>query len=429
MAFKKNNLILLLMVTLICIYIVSNSYANISKSSIHKGVVIKNMGSYFNVVIDLNSGKSHKEIGSLFGKAILKAVPDYEKLIDSYLKDMIVSNEIYMLFLSRAKSIENNMNRDYIDEIDGIASALSGSEDILGDGKLSRNEAMLLNLIPDVARETQCCALSIYKKRSATKSTITGRILDWYSGSENQLAKVQSVITFENGNKSICSIGYLGYMGIISGFSDNKVFAAILDSANSEKYSEVGKRSYPFDIRYALENCNNLDGVGNFMISKGRQYSFSHLIFLSDPKKSKVVENNVGSKEDSLRVLRDDQTVLNNGISWGIPDSIATVNSFQSKGNLDNHTMNLANTMRWGSFKNELSKKGDIVTLGELKEIMSYYTGDKPNKQVLGDLYNSDTQQIIVFEPKNCNLEVAFRPINNVLPSKPDFIRIPVKFN
>ena len=75
---------------------------------------------------------------------------------------------------------------------------------------------------------SQCSALAVYGKRSQTKNTMAARMLDWNIGSQYQLAKVQCVMTIKNGHKSICTIGYLGFLGVVTGLNDNKVFAAIL---------------------------------------------------------------------------------------------------------------------------------------------------------------------------------------------------------
>lgn len=392
-------------------------------------VSVVNKGSHFEVVLDFTAGTSHFEMGKAYGAAILQAMPQYEALLDSYLADTAKSSQELDYLLARVKDIKPQMNPDYVDEIEGIASNLSGmTQNSRGDGKLSVDELFLINLFPDVARSTQCSALSVYGQRSETQETMTARILEWYSGTQNQLSRLQAVVTYKNSDKSIVTIGYLGYMGTISGFNDDKVFGAILDAGTGLMYSSSSKYSYPMDLRYALEHYQTIDEVADYLKSPDRAYTFSHLIFLSDPSVSKVLENNVAGKANSIRDLRTEQSKFNGKIAWDIPDSIGTVNSFLSKGNFNNHSYFLGNTARFESMKHELKSKGEEVSLDELKSIATYYSGEEPREQTDGDLYTLGTQQIIIFEPGKLNLEVFFRPATNALPTVPRFETITVDF-
>ncbi len=397
--------------------------AGVSKepvSMVHKG-------SHFEVVLDYTAGTSHYEMGKAYGAAILEAVPDYESLFDSYLADMTRDNQDLDFLLQRVKDIKPQMEQDYADEIEGIASNFSGGADsIRGDGKLSAEELFLINLFPDVARGTQCSAVSVYGQRSETGETITARILDWVNGTKNQLSRMHAVVTYKNDNKSIVTIGYLGFMGTVSGFNDDKVFGAILDAGTGAAYSSSSKYSYPMDLRYALEHYQTMDEVAAYLTSPDREYAFSHLIFMSDPTESKVLENNVSGQANSLRDVRTEESEFNGKIVWGISDSIGSVNSFLLKGNFNNHSLNLFNTARYESMKDALESKGEEVTVDELKSVASYYGGEAPGEQTNGDLYNLGTQQIILFEPGELKLEVFFRPIDNVLPAVPQFEEIDV---
>ncbi|ACL77522.1 C45 family autoproteolytic acyltransferase/hydolase [Ruminiclostridium cellulolyticum] len=392
-------------------------------------VTITDKGSHYEVVLNFKGEKSHRKIGQEYGSTILKLVPQYEAIVDSYLAEITSSNEAYDLMMQRVNEIIPQVDKNYVDEIKGIASNFTGQDqDIRGDGKLSAGEMFLMNLCPDVVRPSQCCAVGVYGKRSQNNDNMGMRILDWYAGSENQLAGIQAVVTFKNSKKSICSIGYLGYMACISAFSDDKVFGAILDSGTGEPYSSEGKRSYPFDLRHALENYTTLNGVAAYLKSPVRNYTYGHLIFLSDAKGTKVLENNISSKKNSLREVRTEKSELNEGIIWDIDNSVGCVNSFMLKGNLDNHSNNPSNTNRLYSMKKVLKEQGEKFTFDNMKAVASYYQGEEPGLHKDGDLYNTRTQQIIVFEPSKSRYEVFFRPKSGILPKVPVFDEIPVLF-
>jgi hypothetical protein len=64
-----------------------------------------------------------------------------------------------------------------------------------------------------------------------------------------------------------------------------------------------------------------------------------------------------------------------------------------------------------------------------LKQIASFHNGDSPHNQSDGDIYNSLTQQIIMYQPDNNHLEVAFKPKSGILPADPVFETIEVTFS
>ncbi|MGD1043947.1 MAG: C45 family autoproteolytic acyltransferase/hydrolase [Bacteroidota bacterium] len=391
-------------------------------------VSIVDRGNYYEVTLDYTTGISHYDMGQLLMQKVTQILPNYEQLADSYLAEVVGTQSIYNILLSRVPDIKPQIPQEYQDEIDGMASQLSGGNiDRIGDGKLSKDEFYLMQLITDVDHSTQCSGISVYGSRSATGNTMTARILDWFDGSKHQLAQIQSVVTIKNGSKSICSIGYLGFMGIITGFNEEGIFAGILDSPSGAVYSSNNKRSYPLDLRYALENCTSLADVAEYMMDPSRNYAFNHLILLSDKHTSQVLENNFsGTGTNIRRALRSDTSSLNPGITWGFTSAVAAVNSFLLLGNYDNHIGVLSNTKRWNSIKTQLQLYGDTINLNEIKLIASFTNGNGPGNQSDGDIYNIGTQQIVIFQPDIFHLEVAFKPKSGIMPKDPAFEKISV---
>lgn len=396
-----------------------------------EGVVITDKGNYFDVVLDYTKGLSHRQIGESFARGILEVVPDYEKLIDSYIAGNIFNSEYKEAFW-RVDDIKPQLQQEYKDEIDGMASVFSGgNNNVRGDNKVSRDEFYLFNLFLDVIRSTQCSFVSVFGARSATNKTITGRSLEWFAGDRNQLPRIQAVITIKNPGGRICSIGYMGFLGIITGFNDSKVFAAIQESQTGATYSSEGRRSYALDLRYSLENLKALDEVIGFMKEPSRQYAVNHLIVFSDAEESKVLENNFSGPgtgtERVKRAVRTSGSKLNEGVTWGIENAVACVNSFLLYGNHDNHTEFDYNTLRWDFIKEQLSKKASGVTFEDIKKTMSYCDGPPRAFSDTKYLYNKATLYIVVFEPDSFNLEVYFFPRNTLkVPDKPTFEKISV---
>lgn len=397
-------------------------------SSKKPSVIMEDKGNYYKVEINLDKSTTHKQIGVEYGEQILKFVPEYQKLYDSYIQELAMSNEIlYRVFLSRVEDIKGQIRGEYKEEIDGLSISLANAkENVMGDGRLSKDELYLLNLIPDVVRATQCSAFSVYGDKSSTGRNITARLLDWYGGNKNQINKVQAVTVFNIGKKSFCSVGYLGFLGVITGFNNNKVFGAILDSPTLQPYDSQGRRSYTLDLRYALENYDTLEKVADYMKSPANLYAFSHLIYLSDENKSGILENNTTSE---MRALRLESSQLNKGVQWNTRNSIAAVNAFMIKGNLDNYSPALVNKERWNSLRLRFNDNKGPLSVEDIKKIASFKKGYKPGKQEDGDIYNKETKQIVIFEPSSLSLQVFFRPKEGELPLVPIFEKIDIKFH
>lgn len=392
-------------------------------------VTLTDESNYFRVTLDYTKGAPRRQIGEALGAAILKAVPDYERLVDSYIAENIDSYEYPEAFY-RVADLKINLNRDYLDEIEGIASQFSGgTKNVRRDGKISRDEFILFNLFPDIIRGTGCNFISVFGKRSATGKTILSRALDWYAGDLNQLPQIQALITFKYPTTQICSIGYLGYQGIITGFSTNHIFAGIIDSQTGAPFSSLGKRSYPLDLRWALETKTTLKEAAAVMLDPHNNYAVNHVICMADSQQGIIIENNFSGQgtggQQVRRAIRNAGSRLNKGISWGIDNAVASVNSFLLKGNTDNQTPNTYNTKRWKNLKKQLLAKGPVVTREELKEVAVYDDGAPGTFADSGDLYNRMTLHLVIFEPDTFSLEIFFHPRNSrQSPADPKFIKV-----
>ena len=396
--------------------------SNLSDGIQEGNVSIQKEEGYYKVTIDMSQNYSRRQTGQNYGKAIKMIKPDYEQIVDSYIHE-ITQGSNFDVFLKRINDIKGNLHKEHAEELEGLASVFSGEENIPGDGILTEDEVYFLSLISDVIRETQCSAVSVFGDMSSTKKTITGRNLDWYIGSDKQLAKIHSVTIINDTDKSVCLIGALGYLGCVSGFNDDKVFAAMLDAPTGYPYSSANKYSYAYDMRYALENMTSKEEISNYLMDSNKNYAFNHLFFLSDENNSMVLENNISGEGTYMkRALRDFGSELNESVSWEINNAIGAVNSFLLKGNHDNHTENPGNFERWNNLKNQVVEKAKGgITYDEIKDIISFDNGDGPNRAQDGDLYVRSNVQMIIFQPNIYKLEIAFAPSDGNLPTDPAF--------
>lgn len=399
-------------------------------------VTLQDCSTHFDVVLDLENGATHRQIGEEYGELLAAHVPQFEKELDSYITEFARNWFIYKIGLRRVGQIKPQLSQEYKDEIEGIASHLTGgTTNALGDGKISQDELYLYNLLGDVARLFQCSTLAVYGESSSSGQTIVGRNFDWPPGRKNQLSQVQSVVTVKNGDKSFVNIACLGFQGAVTAFNRYGVFAAVNDSPTGAHYSAKKRRSYLLDLRQALEENRTIDGVASFMTARDRLYSCNHLITLAETDRAVVLENNVGRKKgEPVRAVRASDSQMHDDVSWGIPDSVGCVNCFRLKAADDNRMSAFhkkrkkrdPNSGRWNNLKEQLKRYGPRVTVDGVKEILSYH---HPQSASIynGDIYNKFTVQSVVFEPNSLKLNVAFRRRDGIMHPHLSFVEVPVK--
>lgn len=389
-----------------------------------QAVTIKNIrGIYYLVDINLEAA-THYEVGQQYAEQIRANVPNYEARIDSFLSFMQKTLKIDLETLkTRAMDISKNIPPEYMDEIKGLQSVFSYTQDQLGDGRLSQNELLIFEIFGDVARLSGCSASAVFGNSSSTGNTIVERNLEWFELPNSELQAIHAVVKIRNKDKSLVSFAFLGDVAFISAVSDNNIFAALLDVTTDKPYPPTaGKRSYMMDLRYALENMTTLKEVADYMSNK--DYAYSHIIFLADKNSSFVLENDIGSPS---RGLRSASSALQHGLTWDHPDAIVTVNSFLLPGNSDTHTRSV-DVDRWNSFSSLYGKflsDNSKMDVDEMKQIAGYY--GKDGTHATGALFRPadhyPSMHLIIMRMDTLETWVAFAP-TGAQPTKPKYIKV-----
>jgi hypothetical protein len=395
------------------------------------------MGKYYLVTIDLKNGSSHYQIGRQYGRCIKKLVPGYEKILGSYLWQLATFQGLWFNTVpERIEHVKPQLDQDYQDELNGLTSQMSGTADWTASQLIFG-----FNLIPDVFRRTQCSAFGCWGASSESGQCMAYRTLDWWGGLwKVDFPKIQAVTKIIYPTQTIYLVGALGSMGCITGINYNTgVMAAILDADIGTEYHSVGMRSYNFDLRHALETSVTKEQVAGYLADPQKPYAFGHLIFLADDKSCVMLENNIAQTGPlPQRALRHDTSALNDGISWNHKEMIGGVNCFMLRGQPNNYSAGAhaaINTERWKLMQQRTtevinSNPQHKLSAGDIRAIMCSYWGSKPKSLLAkhGDLYNTNTQQMMLYIPAEKSLKVFFKPKDNSTPSDPgpDFIEIPL---
>ena len=392
--------------------------------------VIKVMPSYYDVTLDYEKG-DRASVGKAYGTLIRERMPDYIDVMEPYIYENIRmaygGNYTEAAVETREKVLFESWRQEYREEISAFAEAISGGvHGIAEDGKLSYEEAVLAQMIPDALRPTCCSAFSLWGSKTSTGDRITLRNLEWNLGSDNQMGKIHAVTHMKNGDRSLTAISALGLLDIISGINDNGVFAAILDvgSVQDEAYVCEGKKCYTMDLRFALEECSTARDLGEFMVRESGNYTWCHNLIITDSNDSFCAEDCVSQVVESgygKSVLRDCNTPILKGLSWDSRDSLCVVNSFASEGNQDGFSGSNSNIIRFAKY-NEWVKAKDKFSPKDVKELITQETVDQ---YVVQNAHSAGSAQLILIDYHTGSVQVAFSGPDGVT-DKPDFIEVDV---
>ena len=154
--------------------------------------VIEKKPSYYEIWLHHDKGESYA-VGSAYAETIRALDMDYAAILEPYLYENINYafpnlDGDYTPVIDRINELMKNIPEEYLQEIKGFAETLSGgARGMESDGKMSCEEALLAQMVPDCVRGTNCSALAVWGEKSETGEMILSRTLDWPQGSEYQM--------------------------------------------------------------------------------------------------------------------------------------------------------------------------------------------------------------------------------------------------
>ena len=337
---------------------------------------IEKKKSYYDVTLDYEKG-TPKEIGAAYAQAIKKACPTYTKIIENYLFENIraafQANIDNSALSERLLTLKNSLSDDYQQEIEGFAQEITNGEmGIKENDKISYEEVVLINILPDALRPNQCSTMTISGSKSATGHRITSRNLEWNLGSSNQICDGHCVVHFKNGEKSFTSVSFLGMFDVLTAVNDSGVMLGTLDvgSLYSSPFVAEGRTCYSFAYRYVMENCNSAKEAAQYLAEHSPEFTFNSNAFITDDKDAYCVEM-VVSEQDGTPLVRDSSTELHDGLTWDDPECLCAVNSFAAKGNSDMLTISNGNYVRWKKYNHLFCEEKQKITLSRYLELLT----------------------------------------------------------
>ncbi|MBR6401978.1 MAG: hypothetical protein IKS48_01175 [Eubacterium sp.] len=398
--------------------------------------VIDKKPSYYEVYLDYTGG-DYYAVGSSYAETIKSIDFDFAGALEPFLYENIKMafpnlNGDYGPLIDRINILKASLPENYKNEMEGFAQTMGGNDKgFEADGKLSYEEALLMHMIPDCLRGTNCNALSVWGDKTESGQRITSRTLEWTLGSENQMCMAHAVTHFKmdkkDGNNDYTTFSVLGLLDVLTGINEKGVFVGILDVGSDNNYVCEGKKCYTYELRYALEHMNDARTFGEYMVSHSTDYTFSHNLIITDKNDAFCAEDcvdpgfvNEDGEAEGLAVLRDKDTPLIDGITWDNPDSLCVINSFISEGNKDIFTGNGANFVRFEKFNNWVKEK-DKLSMSDVKDIVTRESEERESGYQ--KLHSEDVFQTIIYDYSTGELNVCFTGTEGVV-DHPAFTKI-----
>ncbi len=364
-------------------------------------------------VIYLNTqNKSDTEVGLNLYYAIKKKIPDFEILADRHLAESTSQTTFDYVLLPRAEKIFENIPENYKNRLKALQAVLD-DEDIIGDDKLSYNEAIVSNLTGDIGRSTNCSSFGVFNNYSNLNSPIVGRNFDW--GSNEHLRALQAITVLEDASRIGVSIGFAGIASVTNGFNSNGLFVAIHDSPMANAYPGAdGKRSYVFDLTHVLETCSSIEEAKDFLYNK--PYTYSYNILLADENNIQILEHPQGENGQ----LRSYDSTLRPELTWGKSNQIGVVNCFALQDSPANNVSYFFSSTRWNRLMDlAVFDSDNPASMDDVESIM-LDTANSPSS-----IFNSITMQSMVFSTIDRHLRLYTIPISGSHPADPEMTDYP----
>lgn len=396
---------------------------------------------YWLTEIDLTKRVSNVDIGVDYAKAINQLDINFTAWIDYYLLEAEGMTLFRTLgnkqpftpaeFVRRVNDLYSVVPQGYREILSGMVEEFGGTLAYSG-----RERIFGYNLLPDIFRETNCSALGVMPDGAVDNNTVVGRVLDWNGGvglGSDILSRFQSITKIKTREgKTIYLVGALGNLtGVTVINATSQIMGAILDApVGEDAYSSKNKRSYPFELLYAIENFNNTNDIADHMKKTENEFTFNHLILLGSKDNVTILENNNVTSQSNPTVKREVR-YWNSKQRDPIPTLdisfiIGAVNSFLLEGQPDNHfnpgpfaESKEENSARWSDMREQVQRAYSASSDGRLGEkdvisVLTYYPDSTPSDG-MKSLYNTLTQQIIVYTPETNKAKIFMRPSDGTL--------------
>jgi hypothetical protein len=340
------------------------------------------------------------ERGLDIGRQSKEISPDIETHYDTYLSTIYSQVQFNHLLKNKLPSLLTHLDKDYQDEMQGVMGSWYITEvNRLGDGFLSKDEYLVLNLLADISKMPNGTGFGVFGRSAQAKQTIIGRNLDWDASLE--ISGLQAITVYQYTDTAVVNIGFLGLISIITGFNHQGLFLSYSNATPYSPYTQyhqptLSKRNEKianiFALRKALETNISISQALNYF-SKVR-FESDRNILMADRKQIQVLE--IPAKKRAKSRKWNSRTHPNK--PWGKQQQIAIIDC-HVLANLPDNCKDSKDSLHW--FRLRTLATFDAQHPAKKKDV-SQILFDTNNKG--REIFNKKTLNSIIFIPANNHL-------------------------
>lgn len=264
-------------------------------------------------------------VGRELGRLWKSRFPDLESQLDGLLASRLGGLAARASSLLETSGIDlSKLAENELEEFQGLAGFLDlVSESRFGDGLLSSDELVLVQILPDLGIDGAGSGFGIFGSLSASGSPLVVRTLNPETGEPTDSIP-DAITVYERAGNTVVSVGIAGNLGITTGFNDSGLFVSILPALGVPARAEPTGSSEPLAlaVRRALQTSEQIDSAVR-ALSEGH-YGIAHSLLIADREEVGVFEQPMAG----TGLLRRAMSVLHPSMAWGPGDSIAAVGCF-----------------------------------------------------------------------------------------------------
>ncbi len=341
-------------------------------------------------------------LGSELGRLWKSLFPDLERRLDQLLAERL-GRKLFMPSLAPPEvglSLSAFTDSDRA-ELRGLSDSLHlARESRLGDGLLSAEELLLVQFLVDFGAYGAGSGFGVFANRDRALGPLVARTV--VLGPGGNAAGVGSIpetlIVYEQGDKSFVSLTLAGSLGVTSGFNHRGLFISVLPAVGVPAVLQPPDATEPiaFAVRRALQGSGRIDQALR-MLRSGR-YGLNHSLLIADRQEVQVLElplNGVGRRRTAVSRLHP-------AMAWDHRGAIAVVGCF-ALADMPSDCDDIRQRSRWQHF--QALARGDSIArdadLGDLVQIML------DGKDRLNEGYRQSVRQVLAFAPNSLDLVVG----------------------
>jgi hypothetical protein len=232
--------------------------------------------------------------GTELGQLTKQAIPELERLWDSYLAALMAQAEFDIALGGRVAQLRaTGIDDDTREEISAFAAELDlVARNRLGDGHLSMDELWTVQFLQDLMAFSKGWAFAIERGASGPgghgSRLMVGRNLELDSAPV--LAALHAIVRQRIGERVVVNPGFGGLLGVLNGFNDEGLVAALISApgAGDDGASSRDRSAIAFALRRTLGRCARAECAVRLL--RTHRFYGSHGILLADRNGARVLE-------------------------------------------------------------------------------------------------------------------------------------------